>query len=88
MCVQLTAPDEKDDKKMNVSEALGRAAKHRKKGRVAALVNAATDGAETDPESGITPAGSAAIVQKMGADTDMCDDGAVSKVCPALIGMP
>ena len=48
---------EKDDKKLNATEeekASGRAAKHHKKGRVAALVSAAADGAETDPESGIT----------------------------------
>lgn len=78
---QLTAPDEKDDKKSmgtDLEKAVGAAAKHRKKGRVAALVNAAADGAETDPESGATPAVSGAAPQKAGADAG--NDGAASKV--------
>ena len=75
---QLMAPADKEKKESHATEAeqaIKRALKHRKKGRVAALVAEAADGAETDPESAAT---ASAAARKLGSDIG--DDGAASKV--------
>jgi len=84
-CLQLAAPEEKDERKAATdADRAKRAIKARKKGRVSALVAEAADGAETDPESAATPVGSAAKAAMANGD-GTGDDNHGSKVHTSFV---